>query len=462
MLKRFFTKSFHSVAPVLIVAIFILSCSGMYSKLAHAQAAPDTSNDAAIQAQIDAHNQQIAALDAEIASYQKEVDTLGSQKQTLQSSLKTIDVSREKTSAQISVIEEQIATAQEQLQELGGQITAKQAQIEIDKQTIAASIREIANADQNSIIPTLFTSDTFIDAWKSVDAQEQLNEALQSNVVSLSSDTEQLANQQNQVGNTENQLTTFNKGLVTQKGALDANAVAKQQLIAQTNSKQSSYQSLIATKKAEETQFESELSDLENSLSNVSASAIPRVGAGILAWPFAQSIMDHCVTIQSALGNPYCITQYFGNTPFATANAAIYSGMGHDGVDIGVPIGTPVQAALDGTVADTGNTDLIKGCYSFGKWVMLAHANGLSTMYAHLSVISVTKGQTVSTGDVIGYSGMTGYATGPHLHFGVYATAGVQFLTLNAFRGDTSTGCANATMPVAPKDAYLNPLSYLL
>ena len=449
-------KSFF-ISAVALLFVAVLGFSG-HAVVVHADAA----SDAAIQAQIDAHNAQISALDAEIAGYQKEVDVLGSQKQTLQSSLKTIDVNRQQTTAQISVIENQISSAEEQLQELGGQISAKQAQINSDKDTLAASIREIANADQNTIIPTLFTSTNLISAWEAVDAQEQLNEALQTHVLSLSSDTEQLADQQNQVGNTESKLTSFDKGLLTQKGSLDANAEAKQQLIAQTNSKQSSYQSLIATKKAEETQFESELSSLENSLQNISPSAVPKAGSGILAWPISDAEMQHCVDIQAALGNPYCITQYFGNTPFATANAAIYSGMGHDGVDIGVPIGTPVQAALSGTVAGTGDTDLVKGCYSFGKWVMIAHANGLSTMYAHLSVIGVTKGQSVSTGDVIGYSGMTGYATGPHIHFGVYATAGVQFLTLNAFRGDTTTGCANATMPVAPKDAYLNPLSYLL
>jgi murein DD-endopeptidase MepM/ murein hydrolase activator NlpD len=425
---------------------------------AHADTTADTS---AVQAQIDAHNQQINSLEAEIAGYQKQLTTLGSQKQTLQSSLKSIDVNRQKTSAQITVIQNQIAAATLALQQLGGQITAKQAEINLDKQALSASIRQIANSDENSFLPTLLASDNFVDVWNTVDSQVQLNEALQNHVQDLASATTQLADQQNQVSSTKTQLSTFNQGLVVQKGSLDANAQAKQQLIAQTASQQTTYQKLIATKKAQELTFESELSSLENSLKNVAASAIPKTGQGILSWPFSDAEMQHCVGLQSALGNQFCITQYFGNTPFATANAAIYSGMGHDGIDIGVPIGTPVQAALAGVVAGTGNTDLVKGCYSFGKWVMIAHANGLSTMYAHLSVINVSKGQAMATGDLVGYSGMTGYATGPHLHFGVYATAGVQFLTLNAFRGDTTTGCANATMPVAPKDAYLNPLSYL-
>ena len=152
------------------------------------------------------------------------------------------------------------------------------------------------------------------------------------------------------------------------------------------------------------------------------------------------------------------VTQYFGNTEFAKSGA--YSGKGHNGVDFRAAIGTPVKAALSGTVEGTGNTDAVRGCYSYGKWVLVKHSNGLTSLYAHLSEISASRGEEVRTGEIIGYSGNTGYSTGPHLHFTVYASNGVRVMKLGESTGK-KTPCANAEIPVSPLGAYLNPMDYL-
>ena len=117
------------------------------------------------------------------------------------------------------------------------------------------------------------------------------------------------------------------------------------------------------------------------------------------------------------------------------------------------------MASLSGTVTGTGNTDIYRGCYSYGKWVLIKHSNGLSTLYAHLSHIAVQDGATVSRGDVIGNSGNTGYSTGPHLHFSVYVSDAVQLKRLGDVK--QKTACANAVIPVASLNAYLDPLEYL-
>jgi len=86
----------------------------------------------------------------------------------------------------------------------------------------------------------------------------------------------------------------------------------------------------------------------------------------------------------------------------------------HTGLDIAGPIGTPIRAAADGVVA-LASPDMVLT----GQTVVINHGYGLQTTYIHMSRIDVKDGQKVKQGDVIGAIGMTGRATGPHLHFGV-------------------------------------------
>ncbi|MDB5245268.1 MAG: putative zinc metalloprotease [Parcubacteria group bacterium] len=438
----------------------VLSESNARTTFAQTAAAPDNS---AIQSQIDAHNKQIADLQKEIAAYQTQLNTLGGQHQTLQTAIKTIDVSRAQTSSQIKVTQNSLDATSLKLQQLSGQISQKEYQIELDKKSLAQSLREMNVTDGKSIVEQMISADTFSDAWAAADTSLAVGDALRANANMLAGVKTQLAGQQADVSNTHQQLATLDTQLSTQQKALDVKKAEKDKLLTQTKNQESSYQSLITQKKAQQKAFENELNSLESQLKSVGQASIPTVGKGILTWPFSPTFANLCLGKAGALGNNFCVTQYFGNTAFAASGA--YNGSGHNGIDIGMPIGTPVQAALAGTVLGTGNTDLAHSssgamCYSFGKWVAVKHSNGLATVYAHLSQINVSSGQTVTTGQLVGYSGMTGYATGPHLHFGVYASAGIQILTLNQFKG-ASTPCANASMPVAPLNAYLNPISYL-
>ncbi|MFC5922069.1 peptidoglycan DD-metalloendopeptidase family protein [Micromonospora vulcania] len=87
----------------------------------------------------------------------------------------------------------------------------------------------------------------------------------------------------------------------------------------------------------------------------------------------------------------------------------------HAGIDLALPSGTPIHAAAAGTVVQAGDAN-----DGYGNSVFVDHGNGYLTHYAHQSRIAVTVGQKVKAGQVIGYEGATGDATGPHLHFEVH------------------------------------------
>jgi murein DD-endopeptidase MepM/ murein hydrolase activator NlpD len=93
---------------------------------------------------------------------------------------------------------------------------------------------------------------------------------------------------------------------------------------------------------------------------------------------------------------------------------------GHDGIDIGVPIGTPVVAAADGVVSFAGEQS------GYGTHVEVRHPDGTVTTYSHLSKIDVAVNERVVAGERIADSGNTGHSTGPHLHFEVHPTEGTK------------------------------------
>ena len=83
----------------------------------------------------------------------------------------------------------------------------------------------------------------------------------------------------------------------------------------------------------------------------------------------------------------------------------------HQGVDIGADMGSPVEAALPGTVASAGQSP------TYGNYIVLDHGNGIRTLYAHCKKLLAKEGDTVACGQEIAEVGSTGDSTGPHLHF---------------------------------------------
>ena len=93
----------------------------------------------------------------------------------------------------------------------------------------------------------------------------------------------------------------------------------------------------------------------------------------------------------------------------------------HAGLDFGAPTGTPIKAVADAVVSEVKGTGSSGG---YGNLVILEHADGTLTYYAHMSKVMATEGERVAAGETIGLVGSTGNSTGPHLHFEVHPGGG--------------------------------------
>ncbi len=391
-----------------------------------------------LQDKIAESNKNKETLEREIAQYQSELNTINSQAQTLQGAIKTLDLTNNKLTAEIKLTQNNITETNLGINTTGGKINIQNNQINKDQLAIRNILRDISKNDETSPLEILLAHSQFSDFYSNLASLLILQEKLTDKVKELKDIKADLEQTKSSLEDKKKKLEIYNTDLANQKLILQTTIKEKNNLLNLTKNTQSNYQKILNEKKALMDAFDQELANYETALKlAIDPKSYPKSGKGILAWP-----VDNVI-----------ITQRFGYTNFAkTAYATGY----HNGVDFAASIGTKVKSAGNGVVEGVGDTDTICPGASFGKWIFIRYENGLASTYGHLSLILVKAGQKIKTGEIVGYSGNTGYTTGPHLHMSVYASQGVKITTLK------STVCKGTyTMPIADTKAYLDPLLYL-
>ncbi len=432
----FFTFLHTACAHILLVSV-LFSVS-----LPISQAATEAE---ALQTEINERNARLKEIEREIAGYQSDLKKVGGEKNTLQKAISSLELERKKVQSDIKYTQNKIGATDLEINKLEIEIDDTEASITLNQHAISETIQALHETDDQSFIEVLLEYDNVSEFWGRIDELEQMRLVMREKLADLSAEKELLGSQHTSKTHKREELLGLKEEYSDQNEVLVGNTAEKSKLLSATKNKEVEYQKLLKAKKTEYEVVLKEMRDFESKLQFIlDPNTIPARGTQVFNWPVSNVI----------------ITQLFGGTEFAKQNASVYGGRAyHPGVDFGVPTGSKIMAPLAGTVRATGNTDAVPGCYSWGKWTLIDHANGLSTLYAHQSVISVVPGQQVATGEVIGYSGNTGYSTGPHLHFTVYAKAGVSVRKFNEIKAVTS--CGAATTPVAASDAYIDPMVYL-
>src|SRR3989338_6877813 len=387
----------------------------------------------------------LAEIEKEIAKFEADLKVVGAEKQTLQKAINQLVLERKKVTAEIARTENLISSTDLEINKLILEISKTEKNIAQIESAISEIIRTQYREGEVTMVELLLNHNQLSDFWSTFEAHETVRNSMSFKVAELSSLQRLLDDKREENTDKRSELVSLQSQYKDQNNVLSSNQEEQSDLLAVTKNEEQNYQRLLAEKQEARDQIIKDLRDFEAKLQFIlDPNTIPTAVTAVFTWPLKN------VTV----------TQWFGGSEFAKRNPGIYGGRAyHPGIDMGTPRGTSIHAPLSGTVRATGNTDLVPGCYSWGKWTLIDHANGLSTLYAHQDVISVTPGQKVTTGEIIGYSGNTGYSTGPHLHFTVYVKDGVTVRQFNEIK--TVTSCGPATTPVAATDAYVDPSLYL-
>ena len=398
-----------------------------------------------LRSEINDRSARLSEIEAEIATFEAELQVVGAEKKTLQSAINQLELERKKVNAEIQRTENLIASTDLEINKLVLEISKTQQDIDKTEDVVAAIIRAEYIAGDNTLIELLLRNSKLSEFWSEFEANESVRNTMTDKVGQLASFQAILKEKQSENEAKRSNLSELKNQYSNQNEVLVSNRKEQAELLEVTKNEEQNYQQLLATQVAAQEEILREMREFESKLQFfLDPNTVPTPGTAVFQWPLKSFVM----------------TQQFGGTEFAKRNAAAYGGRPyHPGVDIAAPMGTPIYAPLTGTVRAVGNTDLVPGCSSWGKWTLIDHANGFSTLYAHQSAIGVTAGQKVQTNEIIGYVGSTGFSTGPHTHFTLYAKEGVTVRKFNEIK--TVTSCGAATTPVAATEAYIDPTLYL-
>lgn len=420
------------------IIFFIFACFLSSSQVAFSQTIEE------LRAQIEAKRLEKEKLEEENRRLEAQIQTTQKEARTLQSAVSSLDATQKKLQNDLQVTQNKIGSTELSIRQLSLEIGNKENQILLNKEAVAETLRNLYQQENTSIIETLLQNKTIAELWDSVETLRRFQNTVERRINDLQELKNELQEKKTQNEGQKKNLEGLKVELVDRKEVVEDNKKAKTTLLNQTKNQEAEYKKLLERNQELGRKFEQELFQFESQLQiRIDPSKIPGAKSGVLQWP---------------LDNVF-ITQRFGRT---VDSKRLYVSGTHNGVDFRATMGTPVKSVLAGVVQGAGNTDDQPGCFSYGRWILIKHNNGLSSLYAHLSGSKVSVGQIVANGEVIGFSGGqpgtpgAGYSTGPHLHLGLYASEGVEISKYT-----NSNFCKQVSIPISSSSAYLDPLSYL-
>ncbi len=408
---------------IILLAIFLFG----------SQAAFAADNPEELKQAINAKNQALQEVNLKLLQTQKDLEATQTQGKSLQQQIKTFDSNISRLNLTIRSSELTIDKLGLEITSLNDEIDGIEKEMTMKKDAVSDLLRELQRKSEETVLTSFLRSKSLAEAVTEAQSIVDLNSGLSDEVTKLKDLNDQLSQKLADISGKKSDMELENKNLKYRKQITETQKTDRQTLLQQTKNQEKTYQQMVADLEKQQESLSDEIQKFEDELRakfdpNLETGKRP----GVLSWP---------VVLQS-VGGTGRISQHFGEV------SGLYRGRPHNGMDIATPLGTPVFAAADGKVIAVGNNDVSAWRkYQYGKHIMIEHANNLTTLYAHLSKQVVSVGDTVQRGTLIGYSGNTGYSTGPHLHFGLYWSPSVIFKSIPPAAGVVPIGVI-----LAPED----------
>lgn len=393
-----------------------------------------------LQQKINERTELIKKLDGEIKVYADLADKSSKEAQTLNNYIKTLDNQVKSISLDVKKSQSSIDKTSFEITKLSNAIVGNEEKIARLRGGIQESIVNQYKLDGVSIIENFLADKDILASMKEIEILKHIQENIQNSINEIFEVKKGLEINKSEEQIKKEDLEKEKQKLKIKQSSLSIVKDVQAKELILTKNQESNFKKILADRKKQKEAFEKEMFDYEKQLKYVlDPSSIPKSGSSALGWP-VESIR---------------ITQFFGSG--AGVNKRLYASGTHNGVDFAAKIGTPVLAMGNGVIAAQGDTDQQCRGVSFGKWILIKYGNGLASTYGHLSQQNMTVGAAVKAGDVVGFSGNTGYSTGPHLHVSMYPADAVNAIS----RPSASCPGINLTMPVSAVSAYLDPLAYM-
>lgn len=414
---------------ILFILIFIFSSTLFLGDVFIASGGPIEE----LEKQIEENEKILEELRQEIQEQEKNLHETQDYANSLAGQIENFKQQIRSLSGKINVKSQEIYTLQLAVQRLELQIKKLQDEAETTKSQMAVLLQEIYKNDSESIIELLFKYESFSTFYNQVQARDSLSDAMVIRLENLKNIKQDLEENQELINQEKTELQKDQEIYRGQKIILDNQKIKQNQLLGETKQQESLYQKLLIDIQEKEQAINREVFELEEQLRlTLDPSSVPRSFPGLFMWP-----------TEGILTQGYgCLYTYWAKRSYPDCDGG--AGGFHNGIDIASGLGTPIVAVNDGEVIAMASAP-----YAYGYWLAVEHSNGLVTLYTHMSSVrSVPLGQQVSRGDIVGYMGSSGFSTGSHLHFIVFAP-------------DTFTIKPSRISGLLPIGATLNPFNYL-